>query len=527
MYKLMIVDDEEEVRHGIINSIDWSRYGFEVINEAENGQEALDIIDEIIPDVLITDICMPLMDGLELTSSINEHFPTIKIIVITGFDDFSFAQKAIKHGVTDYILKPILPDDIYELLKKLKIRLDQEVREKEDINKLQKHYSDSLPILKDSFLTSLILGNPDSNTIKNRTTLFKLRITGSLFASAVINITGITELKKFAILTEIKEILEKHNIGETFFYDSTIVILFAFNNKNQNIVRNKLFSLLGEIRQTIEKFLKLSITIGLGNIQDSQSKFKESYKTAISALEYHLILGENKIIFVEDLEPSTINFFHFDEEKEEKLISCIKFCREKDVSAAVEALFLNLQTEHISVKEYQIFFMEILSSLLKLARLFQIDSSNVLPDNADMYVELSRFKTITQVKDWLVSFCINLMNNISLQRANKTQIIFEKANDYIKINYSDHKLSVQKLADYLYISPSYLNSLFKKEASTTFLKYLINIRLSKAKELLREKTLTISEVAEKVGYPDVSYFSYFFKKNIGKSPREFKNETTT
>ncbi len=171
--------------------------------------------------------------------------------------------------------------------------------------------------------------------------------------------------------------------------------------------------------------------------------------------------------------------------------------------------------------------MEILSSLLKLARLFQIDSSNVLPDNTDMYVELSRFKTITQVKEWLVSFCVNLMNNISIQRTNKTQIIFEKASDYIKTNYGDHKLSVQKLADYLYISPSYLNLLFKKEANTTFLKYLIHIRLTKSKELLKNKTLTISAVAEKVGYPDVSYFSYFFKKNIGKSPREFKNEVTS
>ncbi len=271
MYKLIIVDDEEEVRHGIINNIDWRSYGFEIINEAENGQEALDIIEENIPDVLITDICMPLMNGLELTALINENFPTIKIVVITGFDDFSFAQKAIKYGVTDYILKPILPDDIYELIKKLKIRLDQEVQEKEDINKLQKHYSDSLPILRDSFLTSLILGNPDSTTILERTTLFNLRITGSFFTSAVINITGIAELKKFAVLTVVKEILEKHNVGEAFFYDNMIVILFAINNSNQNIVRNKLFSLLGEIWQTVEKFLKITITIGLGSIQDSKN----------------------------------------------------------------------------------------------------------------------------------------------------------------------------------------------------------------------------------------------------------------
>lgn len=527
MYKLIIVDDEEEVRRGIINNIDWAKYDFEVINEAENGQEALDLIDEVIPDVLITDICMPLMDGLELTTLINKNYPTIKVVVITGFEDFSFAQKAIKYGVTDYILKPILPNDIYELIKKLKNSLDKEIQDKEDIIKLQKHYTDSLPILKDSFLTSLILGNPDRTTIMERTELFKLRITGKLFTSAVINITGIDELKKFSILTIVKEILERHNVGEAFSYDNMIVILLAINNNNHNIVRNKLFSLLSELRQTVEKFLKVTITLGLGSIQDSENKFKESYRSALSALEYRLILGENKIIFVEDLEPSIKNFFHFDEEKEEKLISSIKFGDVKEVSNSVEAMFENLQKDNISIKEYQVFFMEILSSLLKLARLFQIDSSNILPDNTDMYVELSKFKTILQVKEWLVSFCINLMKNISLQRANKSQIIFEKASDYILTNYSNHELSVQKLADYLYISPSYLNLLFKKESGTTFLKYLINIRLTKAKDLLKSSPLSISAVAEKVGYPDVSYFSYFFKKNIGKSPREFKNESTS
>ena len=120
MYKLLIVDDEAEVRKGIIRKIDWGKYDFEIAGEAENGREALDIIEENIPDAVITDITMPMMDGLELTAVIKETYPTIKTIILTGFDDFKFAQQAIKYGVSDYILKPVMPSDIDELMAKLK-----------------------------------------------------------------------------------------------------------------------------------------------------------------------------------------------------------------------------------------------------------------------------------------------------------------------------------------------------------------------------------------------------------------------
>ena len=109
MFKVLLVDDEEEVRHGIRDRIDWASYGFEIAGEAENGREALNFFDDLLPDVVVTDINMPFMDGIELAAEINEAYPTVKVIILTGFDDFKFAQAAIKYGVSDYILKPVLP----------------------------------------------------------------------------------------------------------------------------------------------------------------------------------------------------------------------------------------------------------------------------------------------------------------------------------------------------------------------------------------------------------------------------------
>ena len=133
MYKLLIVEDEAEVRYGIRNNIDWTSIGFEVMAEAGNGREALDLIENSKPDVVITDITMPIMDGLELSCILKKEYPTIRTIILTGYDDFKFAQRAIKYGVSDYLLKPVLPDDLSKLMRKIKDEIDAEIAEKEDI----------------------------------------------------------------------------------------------------------------------------------------------------------------------------------------------------------------------------------------------------------------------------------------------------------------------------------------------------------------------------------------------------------
>jgi two-component system response regulator YesN len=174
------------------------------------------------------------------------------------------------------------------------------------------------------------------------------------------------------------------------------------------------------------------------------------------------------------------------------------------------------------MKEYQLYFMEILSALMKLARLFDIESSEIIPEGTGMLVEFERFDSISQAKDWINDLSLNLRNAIADKRQDASQVLFEKAMDYINENFGDSELTVQKISGHLYISPSYMNLIFKKKSGKTFLKNLTSVRLEKAKELLADGSNRIAEVAGAVGYPDISYFSYFFKKKTGKSPREFK-----
>lgn len=535
MHKLIIVDDEEEVRKGIIQKIEWNRFNFEITGEAENGREALDLIEENVPDVVITDITMPLMDGLELASFLKENYPTVKTVILTGFDDFKFAQQAIKYGVADYILKPVMPKDINELIGKLESRINEEIAQKEDVVMLRRHFNESLPVIREKFLTLLVTGRPEENEVEKRVCEYGLTLDGDIFAVAAANIDTISfknnvfeendmELVKYAVLNISKEIVQKNSFGEVFYYEDNLVIIAGFRDCERNSVFTRSFTVLEEIRQNVEKFLKISITVGMGRLGNSLAKLREPYSTALAALEYKLIIGGNKVIFIEDLEPQTTDNIVFDERKEKALISSVKFGTQDDVKKAVESLFNDICGMKASIKDYQMYLMEITVSINKLARDFQLDTGEIFGKAFTCYEDEYRNKSLDEVRNRVEKICINLMEHISNKRQNITEMLLEKAKDYIRNNYGDNELSIQKVADYLHISPSYLSMIFKKEAKVTFLKYLVEIRLEVAKELLGSNDLKTFQIAERIGYTEINYFSYFFKKNFGMSPREYRNQ---
>lgn len=533
MFKLIIVDDEEEVRKGIIQKIDWASFGFDVPQEAENGRDALDLIEENVPDVVITDITMPVMDGLKLSSVVSQCYPTVKIVILTGFDEFKFAQQAIRCGVVDYILKPVLPGNINELMAKLKKMIEEEVSQKEDINRLRSHYIKSLPVIREKFLTQLVTGSLSRAEIDKRSQIYDVNLKGDTFMVAAASIDAESmeksgygedesELCKFAVLNISKEIIEKFPSGEAFFHDDNLVFILGSDEKDKNYLLTNTMSILEEIRFNIKKYLKIDISIGLGSMANSINKLKESYKNALSALEYKKLVGVNKIIYIGDLEPQSNDDIVFNEEKENQLISSIKFGSEKDVLAAIRDIFDDIIRPTLSLKDYQLYFLEIVATLSRLGRKFQVDIGQML-GISNINAEIQKYTTLEEIKEWIEKICTELNKSISSRMQTKTQLLLEKAKDYINKNYSDDTLSLQKLADHLYISACYLSMIFKKEAGETFLKYLVKVRLDAAKELLRNTDLRTAEIAERVGYPDINYFSFFFKKNVGMSPREYRN----
>ena len=165
LYRILLVDDEEEVRRGIIRKMEWESLGFEVAGDAENGEEALEKVEQLQPDVVITDIRMPYMDGLTLTRRIRQKYPSMRVLIFSGFDDFEYAQQAIKLNVTEYILKPVNVEELSEILTRVRENLDEEIEQRSNINSLRESYLRNQPILRELFLNDLVRGATDEEAV--------------------------------------------------------------------------------------------------------------------------------------------------------------------------------------------------------------------------------------------------------------------------------------------------------------------------------------------------------------------------
>lgn len=543
MYKLILVDDEEEVRKGMLRKVDWAGHGFEIAGEAENGHEALAIAEKTPPDVVVTDIKMPFMDGIELSETLSKKYPTVKIIILTGFDEFEYARKAINLNVVEYILKPIASKEFTELLDKVKKRLDEEIAEKENVEALRKHYEKSLPILREKFLSSLITSRVTDDEFLEKNSSYAAGINGDVFIVSVVSndaicgegskSEGLSEalfhplkdkkLLKFAMLNITGEVVAKFRLGLAFLHDDTVVVILSFRNEERDEAIGRVLAVFEEVRQCIEKYLRFTVTIGVGTFCSSPADFSRSYQNAVNALEYRLILGSNRIICIQDVEPKCREKVEFDELKERLVMSAVRVGNAAEMEETIHALFREIIELKVSFKDYQIYLLEMLTAILKVARDLCVDMDCLFGHNHNLFMEMYGFTNIHEVRTWITGICMKIMNSISKDRQDTCKLIVKKAKKYIQEHYHKSDTSIDKICKTLYISPTYFSTVFKKETKLTFVSYLTQIRMEAAKELLRTTGLRASEIAGRVGYSDPNYFSICFKKFHSISPTAYRN----
>lgn len=548
MYKLMLVDDEEDVREGVVQEIDWAAIGFEIIGKAENGQEALELMERLLPDIIVTDIKMPFMDGLTLSEQIREKYPATKIIILSGFDEFEYAQKALKLQVDEYLLKPFSSQELVQVLLKAKSRIDEETAQKENVEILREHYRKSLPVLKEIFLASLLTRRLGKREIEEKCQYYNIDIGGNEYVVSVLSMDHIVldpqtrilqsgslrdsddqELKRYAVFNIVEEIVDKHQVGKVFIHNDYVVLLTidVAAALNDRTLLNRTLTVLEEIRQSVERYLKFSVTIGVGTVINELPDVSYSYKDAVLALDYRVILGGNRVICIDDVETRYAEKVRFDEIKEHALIRCIKVGTVNELKDIVVELFDGIADESVSVKDYQIFLLEVLTSILKAAKDAGLNLDDVFGENFVLFAEVQKFQQLQEAKDWIVTVCIRMMKSIATDRQSSYKSLVEEAKNYTRQHYHDPDISIQKLCGHLHISAGYFSNIFKKEVKMTYLNYLMHIRMEHAKELLRTTDLKAFEIAEKVGYSEPNYFSFSFRKYVGVSPKEYRSDPRT
>ena len=540
LYRIILVDDEEEVRKSIIRKIDWTSVGFTVVGDAENGEEALEKIEGLEPDVVLTDIRMPYMDGLTLAERIRQKYPSMKIVIFSGYDDFEYAKRAIKLNVTEYILKPVNVEELTAILKRIKTNLDEEIEQKRNVTLLRENYRKSLPILREQFLKDLISRPMEKETVLDLVEEYGIPLAGAKkwIAIAVeleqelaqedapLPLHEEKNLIPISVIQIMEENLKPYYRFSLVSFSGTaeaeIAGIVAVDNGNSP---TGLIDILGDICKEIRKLVKVPVTIGIGHSAAELGNISVSFKSALDALGYRAIVGTGGTIYINDVEPVSGGKLQFGGEDESAFVQAIKFGPEEKIEEAVQQIVKRMSDARVHVRQYQAYVLSVANCMIQLTQQYDLNLEEIFADDPlglDPFTVIQQALNRDNFSRWLYQAALKINGAMNRERDNTARQVMEKAKQYIMDNYQDPDLSVEQICRYLHMSPAYFSTMFKKATGQTYVAYLTEIRLNKAVELLNMTDDKTYVIASKVGYQEQNYFSYVFKKRFGVSPTKFR-----
>lgn len=528
LYRMILVDDEDEVRGRISSKISQDS-GFSVVGTAGNGYDALELIEKHSPHVVITDIKMPFIDGIELASIIRRDHPTVRVAFITGYDEFDYAREAIELNVSSYLTKPVTQGDISRFLDKLKLELDNEINENYNIKLLRKRYEQSIPLIIDNYFISSLVSftSGKAGDIENLK-VYGVSLDDSNYLLSYIKMERDEQLQdvmeyekqKLSLRSVIQAILERHGY-EFYSFLFNDGIIFLIKEKGKLFLRS-IDTVFFEMVKKAERFLSIRIDIGISSLHRSFSELLNAYEEAEKALAYSKFLNTGRIIYIEQLEEHQPKLLSLSESEIRNLDHTVKFGTESELRNSLESLKLNALRDNKTIANYRPFIINLMHIMVSYAESIGVDLFEVM--EGDVLDIVMKFRSLDQVFDWALGGFLKLRELNLTTKMTSSQKLLDRAIHYINNNFTDPSISMERVCDEMSISVSYLSLLFKKEKETTFVKYLTSVRMEKAKEYLKLTGNKIIDIAGKCGYNEVYYFSYSFKKYAGMSPKKYREE---
>ncbi|MFA9398298.1 MAG: response regulator [Clostridiaceae bacterium] len=524
MIKIMITEDRPQFREYLKTCIDWESYGFTICCEAKNGEEALEKAKIYYPDIVLSDISMPKMDGLELAEKLYNKYPDISVVLITGYSKFEYARKALQIGVSDYILKPFEKEELILTLLKLQDNINKSYEAKilEESNQI---------ILRNDLFNNIFYNeNNDSfNEIENKFLSYGVKFDSKLFMILCCDIDKTQEksekieenlLWKNTVSNLLAQIVENNVNHYTLTdYEGRIISILEF--ENNSLAENFNLEDYEKFNELINNNLNISITIGVGGLHSGFIGLRKSYLESIDALNSMYYLGKNKIIKYRDIPEQNRNYGFYSIEKNEKLL---KYLRENNNDATTNTLneiFLYIKDNNLSTEYTKIINVGLISLLLSYIVQSGRNIIDVLGKNFLPYEEFENLSTRKEQENWIANLYEKAMDYYKNNKNGRSSKIAKEAIKYINNNFNDNSITVSNVAKSQYINETYLRSMFKKEIGMTVSEYINKIRMEKSKELLSENIYKLAEISYMVGFNDPGYFSKSFKKHFGISPSKF------
>ena len=534
--KVFLVEDEMVIRRGIKNSIDWEKEGYIFCGEASDGELAYPMIIKEKPDILITDIRMPFMDGLELCKLVKKELPNIKILILSGYDEFDYAKEAIRLGVTEYLLKPISSGKLLEALNGVSESIRREKEDKDLVRKYMEEMRENTEHEKQKFFEQMIAGNLSMADALETGTKYEMNLSAGMYNLLLFRFTlGKENRKSGELLGEAEYAIEKltERLEYVFEFQRGVegwAFLLMADNEEQMSERVK------ELSKDLEEIMKNYSTIayfgGIGQPVARLRELEESFREAERALAARFTMELNRIISVDDirmvqnvdtLDDIEITSFGEMEKTRTMLEKFLNNGVEDEIDEFVDVYINELPEENLkSVLMRQYIIMDAYIVMMSFCEKIEGIEGEMQAQSEELKNSMKTIQTVEEIKNYirmLLKKIIGVRDTISGRRYSD---IIEIAKDQIRKTYMSDEISLNTIAAEVGMSPSYFSSIFSKEMGKTFVEYLTEIRMDRAKELLMCSSMKTSEIGYEVGYKDPHYFSYIFKKTQNCTPKEFR-----
>lgn len=523
MYKVFLVEDEVIMRNGIKNNISWEAEGFSFVGEAGDGELALPLIKKHKPDILITDIKMPFMDGLELSKMVRQELPDTKIIFLSGYGEFDYARHAIQVGAADYLLKPVNAAMLLAAVHKVADQIDKERAEQQVIAQYQREMKEYERLEQKKFFRTLIAGHLTTGELIEKGRELKLDLVAAAYAVLLFKVTSVSGEQLQEITARIKEVPKE---GAVLLFDREPEgWIFLCKGEGDSQVEEVLEWLCRELKDIVADYPGVGYFGGIGSVEGRLSEVKHSYENAGRAFARRYFSEESMMIGANRVAAENLSFKNIQETRVTKavvqdflknglldeidnfLASYIEGIGEQNQNSLLFGHYMIVEF-YLCVKEFLesqgIHYEELSDEVKDMEEISQMASSIAV---MRMHLHRLLFETLT-LRDQVAD--------------KKYSDLLLKAENYMKEHYQSNGISLNSVADYVGISPSYFSTIFSQEMGRTFSEYLTTLRMEKAKELLMCTGMKSTEIGYEVGYKDSHYFSYIFKKTQKCTPKEYR-----
>lgn len=537
MLKVFLVEDESIVREGLKKNIPWQEYGYQFTGEASDGEIALPMIRKIRPDVLITDIKMPFMDGLALSQIVTQEIPEIKIVIISGYDEFEYAQQAIRVGVEQYLLKPITKGTLRKVLCKIREKIETEKEQKSYLETFQNEMKEYENYARRSFLEKVFSGVFSVQQIYEEAAKISLNLDGPCYNLILLNLQVKRQNPEY-IMQEPEGMSEVREALFRFFLRFPQYLIFQWNVSLYGVLikgeTEQMEALKEQCIHNIEKIcsqqeISLEWCVAVGNPVERLSLLPECYAKVNHILAHRFFNSQRHILTEKDVEEllpgkDLKSFASVDSAKVNPDIiqGFLREGKQAEIKDFVDGYLAGVKEALESRLFRDYLLLNIRFTTINYMQIFGVCQQDFLPEDDDRKVH-DASASGGSIDVYMLELLERALTLRDRESENQGKRALKKGLKYIEENFSDESLSLNSVAGAIGVSGNYFSSIFSQEMQMTFIEFVTKKRMEKAKKLLIQTQLHSNEIAGKVGYKDPHYFSFVFKKTVGCTPREYRN----